>query len=157
NATEAAKVLDEAFNGTRPANQQQQGGPGGGFGFFGRFGGQGAAAPQNPTPNRVRVVADPGTNSLLVKASPLDMLTIRRLLEKAIDSTETDSKAVVKNWLVALKYASATEVASTIKEAYREYMNSDSFNLTVGGFPGFGFGRFAGGQQNRNLDANGNP
>ena len=31
----------------------------------------------------IRVVADPTTNTLLVRASPLDMLRIRRLLSKA--------------------------------------------------------------------------
>src|SRR5262249_1800602 len=135
NATDAARVLDEAFNGTKPATPQN------GLGFFSQFGGRGAVPPPNPSANRIRVVADGSTNSLLVRASPLDMLTIRRLLEKAIDTSDVDSKAVVRSWLVPLRYASATEVANTIREAYREYMNRDAFNITVGGFPGFGFGR----------------
>jgi type II secretory pathway component GspD/PulD (secretin) len=150
NATDAAKVLDEAFNGTKPTQQQ-------GIGFFGQFGGRGVAPPPNPSANRIRVVADASTNSLLVRASPLDMLTIRRLLEKAIDTSETDSKAIVRSWLVPLKHANATEVSNTIKEAYREYMNRDAFNITVGGFPGFGFGRVARTTGNPNVDANGNP
>ena len=63
-----------------------------------------------------------------------------RTMAKAIDTGETDSKAVVRNWVLPLKYASATEVANTIKEAYREYVNNDPVAGRVGGFRGFGFG-----------------
>src|SRR5262249_14907878 len=77
-ATDMAKILDEAFNGPKQQTQPQQQ-----FPFFNnRFGVQ---PPANPTPNTIRVVADPATNSLLVRASPLDMLTIRRLLDTALD------------------------------------------------------------------------
>lgn len=62
-ARNVAHVLDEAFNGS--------GGKGGG--------------PAMPRSERVRIVADPATNSLLIKASPLDTLTIRRLLTSALD------------------------------------------------------------------------
>src|SRR5262249_14693014 len=92
NAVEAAKALDEAFNGTTQNNQQTNRGGGsrfggGGFGgFFDRFGGQGATTPTNPESNRIRVVAYPATNSLLVRATPLDMLSIRSLLAKALDA-----------------------------------------------------------------------
>jgi len=148
-ATDAAKVLDEAFNGTKPTTGQQNPGfPG----FFNRFGNQGAQPPANPQPNRLRVVADPGTNSLLVRASPLDMMTVRRLLEKAIDSGETDSKAVLRNWVIALKNANAAEVASMIKDVYRESMNNDPLGGR-GGIRGFNFGA----PPTRNLDAQGNP
>ena len=71
-ADNVARVLDEAFNGGR-------GGKGG-------FGG----GPAMPRGERVRVVADPGSNSLLIKASPLDTLTIRRLLETALDVEGAD-------------------------------------------------------------------
>ena len=103
-AAEAAKLLDAAFNEPKPAAQQQ------GFGgFFGRFGGRGAEPPANPTPNRIRVVADPTTNSLLVRAKPVDMLTIRWLLAKAIDNNDTDATAGPKNRIIGpLKYAKAT-------------------------------------------------
>src|SRR5262249_14835994 len=45
NAAEAAKVLDEAFNGPKPTNQQQRPQGGGGFPFFNQFAAQGAAPP----------------------------------------------------------------------------------------------------------------
>ena len=37
---------------------------------------------------RVRIVAEPITNTLLVQARPLDVLTIRNLLSKALDIPE---------------------------------------------------------------------
>src|SRR5262249_39051612 len=129
---------------------QQQGFPNP---FFGRFGGQNAAPPANPQPARIRVVADPGTNSLLVRASPLDMLTIRRLLEKAIDNEDTDSKAIVRNYIIQLKNANAPEVANLLRDAYREYINNDPVGSGRGGVRGFGFGA----PPTRNLDAQGNP
>jgi type II secretion system protein D len=150
-ATEAAKVLDEAFNGPKQTNQPMPFPFGGG-----RFGQQ---LPTNPTPNRIRVVADAATNSLLVRASPLDMLTIRRLLDKALDSADVDSNAVAKTWVIGpLKYASATEVATVIKDVYREHMNTTPQPTQVGGFGGFGFFRRNGfnGTQNGSVDANGN-
>jgi general secretion pathway protein D len=165
-AVEAAKVLDEAFNGTKPTAQQTPAGPGGGGGggfggfgggrFFNQFAGAGAALPANRGKETIRVVADPGSNSLLVRASPLDMLTIRRLLEKAIDSGEIDSNAVQKTFVIGpLKFATAADVALVLKDVYREQTNANPSSTQVGGFRGFGFGAFA--AANRNVDASGNP
>ncbi|MCI0681446.1 MAG: hypothetical protein L0Y71_05015 [Gemmataceae bacterium] len=69
-AGNVARVLDEAFNAGRSDR--------------GRFGG----GPMMPGNERIRVVADPATNSLLIKASPLDTLTIRSLLSRALDIPE---------------------------------------------------------------------
>src|SRR5262249_335149 len=134
NATEAARVLDEAFNGRR--QQQQQGGGRGFNPFFAQFAAQGARAPTDPQQEPITLVADTGTNSLLVQATPLDMLTIRRLLEKAIDSGDTD--ALIKTWyLPKLKYADASEVAMVLRDVYREQMNENPQQTSVGGFGGF--------------------
>src|SRR5439155_9762771 len=115
------------------------GGIGGPGGFFGRFGAPGAAAPATPREDRIRVVADPGTNSLLVKASPIDLLTIRSLLDRAIDTGETDSRAVMRTWVIGpLKNASALQMAQVIRDVYRESINNNPSSTTVGGFPGFG-------------------
>ncbi|MFO0879228.1 MAG: secretin N-terminal domain-containing protein [Gemmataceae bacterium] len=149
-ATEAAKALDEAFNGPKQPNPM--GGGGGGFpfgggglgGMFGRFGAPGAAAPANPEANRIRVVAYPPTNSILVKATPLDMLAIKSLLAKAIDAEDSDSRGLIRTFRITLKYASATEVASVLRDVYRQQTNSAPQTTSVGGFPGF-FGRFGGG------------
>jgi type II secretory pathway component GspD/PulD (secretin) len=71
-AEDVARILEEVFLGPRPP----QGGLPGGM--------KGAG----PRLERVRVIADPATNSLLVKASPLDLFTIRNLLTRALDVPE---------------------------------------------------------------------
>jgi type II secretory pathway component GspD/PulD (secretin) len=78
-AGDIAKLLDEAFNGPKAA-----GSPAGATGAHSPPPGEGKATTGGATTHtdRIRVVADPATNVLLVRASPLDMLTIRRLVEK---------------------------------------------------------------------------
>src|SRR5205823_12206826 len=98
NATDAARIIDEAFNGRQQrAPQQNPFGPGGGRGGFPGGGGfnplammmqAAGAGAASGTDSKVRVVADPGSNSLLVKASPLDLLTLKRLLKDAIDAPD---------------------------------------------------------------------
>lgn len=157
-ATEAARILDEAFNGPKP--QQQTTGaqpgaaqPGAAAGqqqqarFFGQFAAEGATPPGTPRRDRIRVVASPATNALLVRASQLDMLNIRRLLDKAIDIQDKDSRAQTRTWILPLRYASAPQVANVIKDVYREQVNNNPRNVSVGGFPGFAFGGAVGGQQ----------
>jgi type II secretory pathway component GspD/PulD (secretin) len=74
-AANIAQVLDDVFNGSRLAK--------GGLGGGSMGPGAGLARAE-----RVRVVAEPNTNTLLIKASPLDVLTIRNLLSKALDIPE---------------------------------------------------------------------
>jgi type II secretory pathway component GspD/PulD (secretin) len=102
-ALAAAKVLTEAFNG-----------PGTGKG-----------------PERVRIVADPATNSLLVRASPLDLVTIRRLLETALDSSQEEAEAVARTWIIGpLKHATATELAEVLRSVYRGEARRTGFTIT---------------------------
>jgi type II secretory pathway component GspD/PulD (secretin) len=129
NAFQTAQVLDELFNG------------------------------QTKGKDRIRVVADTATNSLLVKASPIDLLTIRSFLSKAVDTGEPDSRALMRTWVVGpLKYARAVDVARVLREVYRESINNSPAVLTVTGGP-FGFmgtlQRGTGVAQN--IDPNGNP
>jgi len=159
NATDAARVIDEAFNGPRGqggGQQQPQFQP---FGFGGPFGGRfGGMQQQQPRPadataQKVRVVADPTSNSLLVKASPIDMLSIKRLLKDAIDSGS--ERATSSTHVIGpLKAAKAADVADVVREVYRDSLNSNS---PTGGRGG-GFFPFGGGQPvQRITDANGNP
>jgi general secretion pathway protein D len=142
NATEAAKALDEVFNGKSATNSNNRGG-GGAASFFNRFSRGGATTqPTTPTPGRVRVVAYPPNNSLLVKASPLDMLTIRDLLANAIDNGQVESDALVKPHIIPLKYARATEVAEVVKELFKEATSEGSGRSTVA----FGRSRSRGGR-----------
>ena len=81
NAVEVAKLLDEAYNGPK-TNQQGgnrgAGAPGGFPGMLGQVIGIGGGGTTRE--EKIRVVADPTTNALLVRAKPIDMLTIRRLI-----------------------------------------------------------------------------
>lgn len=128
-AEDAAKVISEVFNG--PSQPAQGGGGGrgqggGGFnplqllGSIAGIGGGGAAAPANPSPGRIRVVAEKNSNSLIVvKASPLDLLTIRTLLQNSIDSNEPPEGGVMKTNLIALQHAKAADVAIIIRGVYK--------------------------------------
>lgn len=149
NATDVARILDEAFNG------RQQGNAGGGgqnpfanspF-FAGRFGGGGGDAGRAATPPRepqIRVVADPATNSLLVRASPLIMLEVKRLLKESLDADDDEARTFTRTWIIGpLKFARATDIASILRDVYRDQTNSTPGTTSVGGFPGFG-GQFGG-------------
>lgn len=164
-ASDAARIINEVFNGPQQNNRNQQGR--GGFDFLAQLGGRGGRGggqqQQPQTPPRVRVVADPNSNSILVKASQLDLFEIRRLLATSIDSGRTDSEAVVRTYVLPpLSYTNATDVAAVITEVYREYMNENprggARSGGSSGFGGFGgFGRGSTGNNNRNVDAYGNP
>ena len=154
NAAEAAKLLDEAFNEPKPAAQQQQGGPN--FArFFNQFGAANAQPPANPTPNRIRVVADPTTNSLLIRAKPVDMLTVRWLLAKAIDNSEKGEGPKTRI-LGPLKYARADDVYSLLSKVYQNDINQ---NPTLADLQSNlrGFSAAIASSKNNNLDANGQP
>jgi len=87
-ATHVAQVLDEAYN--------QNGRPNGFGGFGGGFRG---GDPNPPRFERIRVVADQVTNTLLLRASPLDAMAIRNLVTRALDvpdSAELPHKREVK-------------------------------------------------------------
>src|SRR5262249_247745 len=162
-AVDMAKVLDELFNGAKQQNQQPNnpfprfGGGFGGFGgFVGRFGGpQVQPPPPEATKNPIRVVADPQTNGLLVKGTPLQVMTVRRIL-RVLDAA-TKAPAAIKTWPpIKLRYADATEVQDTIEKVYRESINNNPTTTTGGplGFRGAIFARLGG---NQNIDASGNP
>jgi type II secretion system protein D len=155
NATDAAKALDEAFNGP-PQRQQGTGGgfgggrggfPFGGFGggFPGMMGGGGAPAAET----RIRVVAYPATNSILVRATPLDMLEVKSLLRRAIDVEDSDTRGLIRTWRLALKHASASEVSSVLRDVYKDQTGSAPQSTRVGGFMGF-MGGFRGMGQPQN-------
>ncbi len=152
-----------------PGGMGQEGGPGRQFGGMGQNGGPGrqfggpgglfggllGGPAATPRVERVRVVAYPATNSLLVKASLLDMRTVRRLVKDFLDTGVTDSKAVIKTWIIGpLQYSAANDVYYVLRDVYRESMNNNSrAALFAGGISPFGGNR----QQMQNLDQHGNP
>src|SRR5205823_1336125 len=91
-------------------------------------------------------VADAGTNSLLVKAKPADMLTIRRLLEKYIDVRDPNSEVIVKTHSIQLKNANVSEVADIVRAVFSESMKVSTPQQAGGGGFGGGF-PFGGGQR----------
>ncbi len=122
---EAAKVINSVFNETAPA-PAQGGRGGGGLGAalnpLALLGLGGGAAPADPKAGRVKVVAEKSSNSLIiVKASEIDVLTIKDLLKKAIDSGEEAEGGVSKRWIIPLKYAKASEMVVTIRNVYANY------------------------------------
>jgi general secretion pathway protein D len=175
-AVATAALLDVVFNGAKDQGGKGGGGGGGfgkggggGFGkggggaaqmmeLFSQMGGGGAKLPTNPKEDRIRVVADPATNQLLVKASPLDLVTIRALLKDALDTDEKDSNAVMKTWPpIPLKYGIAIEVAGMIRDLYREMINNNPSANRGSGFLAAISNIGTGGQPKLNVDPFGNP
>jgi type II secretion system protein D len=155
NAEEAARVISEVFNGPSQQNRPgAQGGPGGRgaalnpFAMLAQFSAAGAQAPTDPLAGRVRVVADKTSNSLIVvKASALDMMTIRMLLSKAIDSDDPPIGGVMKTYTIPLQYARASDLATIVRNVFQNSTGGGrrrSITINAGPFP-FGAG---GGQQN---------
>ena len=152
NASEVARVLDEAYNGAKrggggggPGGRGQGGGggPQAGGGILGTMmsgliGGGGGGGGGTSRDEIIRVVADPATNSLLIRAKPIDLLTIRRLVTNSID-TLIDSDAKIKTFVIGpLKYANAANVAEIIEGVYRESMSARSSSTTTANTPGGG-------------------
>jgi type II secretion system protein D len=131
-AVDAAKVLDEFFNGPRQPTQNP---------LAALFGGRNMPAniPQvAPATNKVRVVADPATNSLLVRASPTDRRIIHDILSQSEGGAD-DTDALIKPYIIGpLKNTSANDVANVIRDVYREYMSTAPSATIVSGASGFG-------------------
>src|SRR5262249_35004964 len=80
---------------------------------------------------RARIVADPMTNSLLVKASPLDHVTIRRLLRDALDSDRDEAAVEMRTWVIGpLQHAAAADTAKVLAAVYRGAGIPSTFSVT---------------------------
>jgi type II secretion system protein D len=152
-ADDAAKELTEIFNGPQQANQPQGGGGrggllggliggGGGGGLLGGLlgGGGGAATPAGVNPNRIRVVAEKSSNSVIViKANQFDLTAIEFLLSKYIDGGPGEDTVTMRTWIVKVVNADASDMASTIKDVYKSVMSTGTSGA-VSPFP-FPFGQ----------------
>jgi general secretion pathway protein D len=142
-AKNAAQILDEAFNG----NKKNQNNP-----YDDWF--LGYRPRQKKEEGTIRVVADTSTNSLLVKASTLDMITIRDMVDRFIDNHQANANAVMKTWkLGPFQHANAYDVYALVKSLYREHLNNQLDLMEKGSFRN----SFIYGMQNANTDANGQP
>ena len=131
NAQDVARMLDEMYNPRPQANTNNRGFGGGGFGGFGGGGrtpfvfpgggmaGGGGATAATKEP-RISVVADSAINAILLKAAPIDVLTIKKLLR---DNLDVSDAPVAKNHIQKLNTANASEVAQTIQSLYRQVMD----------------------------------
>ena len=150
NAMEVSKVIDEMFNGKPQGGPGGRGGQGGGgFGGLGGGGGGGfnplamiglgGGGGGNARVEKIRIVADATTNSLLVKAKPLDMLTIRRLgaTPSMCATRKTNSKPRT------ISSRSSTPRSPTSRTPSRRFMprawEGDAQQQNFGGNPGIGF------------------
>jgi len=105
NAADVAQVLDKAFND-----------------------------PGKAAIERVRIVADSATNALLIKASPLDLLTVRRLLSSALDAEEADAAAPPQIRIIGpLKNAKAREVVNILRDIFGARPDDKSSAAAKGG------------------------
>src|SRR5262249_29931438 len=90
NAVSVAKILNETFNGPRDPSRKTE---------------------------RVRILADSASNALLVQATALDMVTIRRLLEQALDAPGAEV-AIRTRLLGPFRNATAADVAKVVNAIY---------------------------------------
>jgi hypothetical protein len=125
-AEDAAKTITELFNGPQQNNRPgAMGGLPGPLGLLGGLlggGGGGPAAPAGVNTSRIRVVADRGSNSLIVvKASPADLLTIEAMVKDSIDHGVDDDSISPKTWAIQIVYADASEVADRVRTVFRNY------------------------------------
>lgn len=148
NATEVAKLLDEAFNGPKQGGGGRGpggggGGPGGGLGGLNPInliGGALGMGQQGGRTEIIRVVADPATNSLLVRAKPIDLLTIKNLLVNHIDRRDVENEARIETVVFApLKHAAVADVAQIISQVYADSMQATPQRSNQGGQQGFTF------------------
>lgn len=118
-ASEVASVLDEWFNG--PRKSQTAVNPLlAALAMRGR-GRRGAPPPPPPEPPRIHVVADPKTNTVLVRGTALDLIAVQRVLQTAIDVPPGESEAAMKPFVIGpLQYAVATDVVKVLKDVYQQ-------------------------------------
>jgi type II secretory pathway component GspD/PulD (secretin) len=70
---------------------------------------------------RVRIVADPNSNSLLVRASPLDLITIKGLLDKGLDVPTPRDEGGPRTYVLGpLRHARAADLVKVLRDLYRD-------------------------------------
>ncbi len=70
-------------------------------------------------PERARIVADRAGNALLVKATPLDMLTVRRLLARSLDVESEHGAGPRTYFLGPLRHVRAADIALVLRQLYQ--------------------------------------
>lgn len=146
-ADEVGRVLDEWFNGPRPAAVNPLLAA---LARRGRRGRDNQPPPPPPDPPRIRIVPASESNSLLVRGNVLDLMAVQRVLESTIDVPPRDAAATEKPFVVGpLKAAVATEVVRVIQDVYQQHLDQSTL-------PGARRGR-RGRRPAQPLDATGRP
>ena len=104
NAPDVAKALDEAFNGRDRSRNRS-----------------GPDRSRRSRIERVRVIADEAANALVVRASPVDLLNVKRLIDSLEDSAQLASSAREPK-IIELKHQRAADVLEILREAYADYL-----------------------------------
>jgi hypothetical protein len=78
------------------------------------------------------VLADPNLNVILLKAAPIDVIAIKKLVHDSIDVSNAGSRTAMKNHVIKLKTANANDVAIDLAMVYREVMNVSVLPALVG-------------------------
>jgi len=107
-AAEVARSLDQLLNDQRAGSEPD-----------GKHG---------DTVKKVRIVVDSVTNSLLVKAAPLDQFLIRKLIVNALDTSEPPDASTIRIRLFPLKFAQAPELVKVLRETYRDASKTAVFS-----------------------------
>ncbi len=136
-ATEIEGIVNSVVSGSTPP--RSTGGGGGGAGFFqrvfgggGQFGGAGGQQSTTSTNPFAKVVANARTNSLIVTATDQWMQRIEELVKEL----DTEVKVETTTFVIPLKNAQATDIASTLGTAFGTQTGMG------GGFGGFGSNTF---------------
>lgn len=128
--------------------QQRLFGGGGGFGGFGGFGGGGGqqGGGQASSDPFARLIPNGRTNSIIVTATPERMERVLLLVEQL----DVEVPIETTTFVIPLKNAQASDLATTLSQAFGTQQNG-------GGFGGFGgFGNNFGNNNNRNNFGNNN-
>lgn len=113
----------------------------------GTGGGATALADRTGLMSRIKIVADPRTNSVIVLAQPNDLREITKLIAE-IDSPKAGAVAQVK--VIELKHAVAEELADSLSSIIQATLNPPQQG-TGGQFGGFGGGGFGGAGSSQQL------
>lgn len=110
--------------------------------------------------NKLKFVDDPDTNTIVASGATTEQLrTIAELIELWDVEEPTNKRKIRYTELVSIKYGKASDVAETVKEAYRDLLSSNdkSFGRGGGGGQGNPNAGNAGGRQGaqRNREGNG--
>lgn len=95
--TELARAIDEAFNGKQQREEDRR-----------RF----------ARPERIRIVAEPNSNALIVRASPVDLINVKELIDQLDLPPATEKKPRI----LPLKAAEAADVLVVIQKVFADYL-----------------------------------